>query len=285
MQIIQSVAQMQNLALAWRREGKRVGLVPTMGFLHEGHLSLAQKAKEQNDLVVMSIFVNPIQFGQGEDYEVYPRDLTRDAALAEAEGVDYIFAPQVAEMYPKGYNTFVEVFGLTDTLCGASRPGHFKGVATVVTKLFQIILPTTAYFGQKDGQQVAVIERMVQDLNMPLSIVRVPIKREPDGLAMSSRNVYLAEAERKEAPVLYQSLLFAQQAFQKGEMSAAVLKALVQKSIKKASLAKIEYVELVDASTLLPIEKVEDKAMLALAVFFGSTRLIDNIMLEPEDRK
>lgn len=280
MEIIKSPAQMQQYALTVKRQGKKVGLVPTMGYLHKGHLTLMKEAKKECDLVIASIFVNPIQFGQGEDYEEYPRDLTRDADLAKEAGVDVIFAPRVSEMYPQSYHTFIQIESLTEHLCGASRPGHFRGVATVVAKLFNITQPDFAYFGQKDAQQVIVIERMVEDLNMPLKIVRVPIVREVDGLAMSSRNVYLNSEERRQALVLFVSLKAAKSLVEQGERDAAALKEKIKGSIFKAPLANIDYVEIVDGKTVQPVEKLSGEVLIALAVKFGKTRLIDNIILE-----
>jgi pantoate--beta-alanine ligase len=280
MDIINNPEEMQNHAIRWKRKGKKVGLVPTMGYLHQGHLALMQEAGKNCDLVIASIFVNPMQFGQGEDYEVYPRDLTRDAQLAESVGVDVIFAPSTADMYPKNYHTFIDIELLTDHLCGLSRPGHFKGVATVVTKLFNIIQPDIAYFGQKDAQQVIVIKRMAADLNMPVEVVCVPTVREEDGLAMSSRNVYLNEKERQQAPVLYRSLKEAQVLVEQGERNALIIKNRIKEIIFQASLACIDYVEIVDGITVQPVDRLEGKILIALAVRFGQTRLIDNILLE-----
>ncbi|MGI6711983.1 MAG: pantoate--beta-alanine ligase [Bacillota bacterium] len=280
MDIINNPEEMQNHAIRWKRKCKRVGLVPTMGYLHQGHLALMQEARKNCDLVIVSIFVNPMQFGQGEDYEVYPRDLAKDAQLAESVGVDVIFAPSTADMYPKNYHTFVDIELLTDHLCGLSRPGHFKGVATVVTKLFNITQPDIAYFGQKDAQQVIVIKRMVADLNMPVDVVCVPTVREEDGLAMSSRNVYLNEEERQQAPVLYRSLKEAQALVEQGERNALIIKNRIKEIISQASLACIDYVEIVDEITVQPVDKLEGKILIALAVRFGQTRLIDNILLE-----
>jgi len=263
-----------------KRQGKEIALVPTMGYLHEGHLSLIKAARKECDVVITSIFVNPMQFGEGEDYQEYPRDLSRDSALAEKAGADIIFAPPVSQMYPKGYHTFVNVEYLTEHLCGSSRPGHFKGVATVVLKLFHIVQPDRAYFGQKDAQQVTVIEQMVKDLNVPVKIVRVPIVREQDGLAMSSRNVYLNEKERKQAPILFQSLKKAEQLVLQGEKNAQQIKKYISEHISQAPLAQIDYVEIVDGSTIQPIETLAGKVLIALAVRFGKTRLIDNIILE-----
>ncbi len=280
MEIISCAAEMMVFGAKWRKEDKTVGLVPTMGFLHEGHLSLAKAARSANEILVMSIFVNPIQFGEGEDYEVYPRDLARDAKLAETVGVDYIFNPTPADMYGDDFQTTVKVAKLTEGLCGASRPVHFQGVTTVVNKLFNIVQPANAYFGQKDAQQVAVIEKMVQDLNMPVNIVRVPIVREADGLALSSRNIYLSAEERKQALVLSQSTVLAAKLFEAGERDADTIKKAVIEHIKTSALAEIEYVEIVNAKTIQPQTKLTGLAMLAMAVRFGKTRLIDNVILQ-----
>ncbi len=282
MKTIETVAEMVQLAKAWRKDGKRVGLVPTMGYLHQGHLSLVAAARLDSDIVVMSIFVNPTQFGPNEDYAAYPRDLEHDQALAEGAGVDYLFAPQPGDMYPKGYSTFVNVEGVTDYLCGAKRPGHFRGVATVVSKLFHIVQPEKAYFGQKDGQQVAVLRRMVADLNMPVEIIARPIVREADGVALSSRNVYLSAEQRQQAVVLSQGLAKARDLFIQGERDGEALKQVVTDTIQSASLAKIDYVQLVDNLTMAPVDRIAGEAMLAVAVYFGETRLIDNVLLAIE---
>lgn len=274
---------MQELARQWRREGKRIGFVPTMGYLHEGHLTLMRRAREENDIVVASIFVNPLQFGVGEDYEEYPRDLDRDAPLAEGAGVDYLFVPSVKEMYPRGYQTFVEVTEVTRGLCGASRPGHFRGVTTVVLKLFNLVKPDRAYFGWKDAQQVQVIRRMVTDLNLDIEIIPVPIVREADGLALSSRNVYLSPPEREAALVLSRSLERARDRVAAGERRPEAIKAEVRAMIEAEPLARIDYVELVDLPDLNPMEELRGQALLALAVRIGKTRLIDNTILEVED--
>lgn len=281
MEIIKNPGEMQDYTLKMIKDGKTVGLVPTMGYLHDGHLELMRTARKECDLVVASIFVNPIQFGVGEDYEEYPRNLERDASAAEGTGVDVIFAPSTLAMYPKGYHTFVEVEHLTDHLCGASRPGHFRGVTTVVTKLFNIVQPQTAYFGQKDAQQVTVVERMVEDLNLPVKIVRVPTVREKDGLAMSSRNKYLNDEERKEAPVLYQSLCAARELVEKGERNAVIVKKFIEDyTLTRAPLSRIDYVEIMDGSMIQPVSDLNGKVLVALAVKFGTTRLIDNMLLE-----
>ncbi len=280
MKMIKTVKEMYDYTGHAKKKGQKVGLVPTMGYLHEGHLSLIRAAKKDCDLIVTSIFVNPIQFGIGEDYEDYPRDLTRDAALAQEAGAGLIFAPSVGEMYPAGYRTFVHVEGLTDYLCGTSRPGHFRGVTTVVMKLFHIVQPHLAYFGQKDAQQVTVIERMVEDLNIPVRIVRVPIVREKDGLALSSRNLYLNHEERQQAPVLYRALREAETLVEKGERKVSIVKDHMKDMISRAPLASIDYVEIVDGKTMEPVEVIKGKILIALAVKFGKTRLIDNVLLE-----
>ncbi len=279
MELIKSVAEVAELGRKWRAENKRVGLVPTMGYLHEGHLELAKQAVAENDLTVISIFVNPIQFGANEDLDVYPRDLEGDLAKAESVGVKYAFSPEAADMYPTGFATTMDVAGVTQTLCGASRKGHFQGVCVVLSKLFNLVQPYRAYFGQKDGQQLAVVRKLAQDLNMPVEICGVPIVREADGLAKSSRNVYLDEECRKQALVLSQSLQVAKRLYDEGERDAGLIKAAVQAHIETAPLAQIEYVELVDAVTMQPVLKPEKPAMLALAVRFKTTRLIDNIIL------
>lgn len=282
MKIIKSIQEIKNIITDEKSKGKSIGFVPTMGYLHDGHLSLMKRAKEENDVVVISIFVNPIQFGQGEDYEVYPRDIERDSKLAESVGVDYIFAPEVKEMYPEGYNTFVEVLGVTDKLCGASRPGHFKGVTTVVTKLFNIVTPDKAYFGQKDAQQVYVIKQMVRDLNMNVKIISCPIVREHDGLALSSRNTYLLEEERKQALVLSKSLFWAKDMINKGERNAKTLIEGIKSMINEMPLADIDYVEIIDYDTFKEVEELKGNILIALAVKIGKTRLIDNILVEVE---
>ncbi|KPU27176.1 pantoate--beta-alanine ligase [Caloranaerobacter sp. TR13] len=282
MDIIKSIDQMKNIIADEKAKGKSIGFVPTMGYLHDGHLSLMKRAKEENDVVVVSIFVNPIQFGQGEDYEVYPRDIERDSKLAESVGVDYIFAPEVKEMYPEGYNTFVEVLGVTDKLCGASRPGHFRGVTTIVMKLFNVVTPDKAYFGQKDAQQVYVIKQMVRDLNMDVKIISCPIVREHDGLALSSRNTYLSEEERKQALVLSKSLFWAQNMINKGERNAKTLIEGIKSMINEMPLADIDYVEIIDYDTFREVEKLKGNILIALAVKIGKTRLIDNILVEVE---
>ena len=283
MQVITKIGQLKQIVHTAKREGKTVGLVPTMGYLHEGHLTLMRRARQEQGLVIATLFVNPLQFGPQEDYADYPRDLERDCKLAESTGIDVLFAPSVDEMYPAGNGkilSFVDVEKITATLCGASRPGHFRGVATVVTKLFNIAEADVAYFGQKDAQQVAVIRRMTEDLNMNVKIVAVPIVREPDGLAMSSRNKYRAPAQRQAALVLSRSLERAASLLAAGERDSALILAAVRELIDQQPLAEIDYVSLVDPLSLAAIERVEQQALLALAVKFGKTRLIDNMLWE-----
>lgn len=258
-----------------------IGFVPTMGYLHEGHLSLIKKAREDNDLVVVSIFVNPTQFGKNEDLDSYPKDIDRDFKLAVDSGADIVFNPEVEEIYTKNSCTFVNVEGdLTKKLCGLSRPTHFKGVTTIVAKLFNIIKPTNAYFGEKDAQQVAIIEKMVEDLNFDINIISCPLVREDDGLALSSRNVYLSKEEREQALILSESLFKAKELYLNGEKDAKRLKEFIENKINSKNLARIDYVEILDAKTLEEIDVIKTKTIIALAVKFGKTRLIDNIYLE-----
>ena len=256
-----------------------VGLVPTMGYLHEGHLSLVRRAKEESDHVVVSIFVNPTQFGPKEDLSKYPRDLDRDLSLLESLGVDLVWAPTQQIMYPQGYQTWVEVEAITRPLEGSMRPGHFKGVTTIVAKLFTVVQPHKAYFGQKDAQQAAVIRQMTRDLNFPIEIVICPIVREPDGLAMSSRNVYLDPAQRKAATVLYRSLHAAKNAYENGERDAEELRQIMKDVLASEPLAQMQYVSCADYDTLEELETVTGKTLLSMAVFMGKTRLIDNFVL------
>ena len=259
--------------------GGRVGLVPTMGYLHEGHLSLVRRAREECDHVVVSIFVNPTQFGPREDLSKYPRDLDRDLSLLEPLGVDLVWMPTAEMMYPPGYQTWVEVEGITQPLEGSMRPGHFRGVTTVVAKLFNAVQPHKAYFGQKDAQQAAVIRQMTRDLNFPLEIVVCPIVREPDGLAMSSRNVYLDPEQRKAATVLSRSLRAAKEAYEKGERDAEKIRGKMKEVLAGEPLADVQYVSCADYDTLEELETVTGKALLSMAVFMGKTRLIDNVVL------
>ncbi|PAB61118.1 pantoate--beta-alanine ligase [Anaeromicrobium sediminis] len=264
-----------------KAKGNSIGLVPTMGFLHEGHLSLIRSAKKENDIVVVSIFVNPTQFNKKDDLDSYPRDLNRDSKLVEAEDADILFIPSVEEMYPNGYSTYLEVEGLiTKQLCGKSREGHFKGVTTIVSKLFNMVTPHRAYFGQKDAQQVAVIEKMVRDMNMDIEIVPCPIVREADGLALSSRNALLKENERKEAIILSKSLFAAEKMIIDGERLASKIKSFITENIKTVKDAEIDYVEVVNGKTLENIHIVEGDVLIAVAVKMGKPRLIDNIRLE-----
>ena len=280
MKIFRTVKEMQEFALRLKQEGRRIGLVPTMGALHEGHLTLMRAAKEATDFVIASVFVNPTQFGPNEDFDAYPRRFEEDCRKLESVGVDAVFHPQAADMYPQGFCTYVNVDGdITHKLCGAQRPIHFRGVATVVTKLFNITQADEAFFGQKDAQQVVVVCRFVQDLNLPVHINMVPIVRAESGLARSSRNVYLSPEEKTAALVLSRSLRLAKDAYEKGERNAAVLKALVTKEIAGEPLAAIDYVDLFSFPALEAIETVDEKSLLALAVRIGKTRLIDNIIL------
>lgn len=280
MKIFRTVKEMQEFALRLKQEGRRIGLVPTMGALHEGHLTLMRAAKEATDFVIASVFVNPTQFGPNEDFDAYPRRFEEDCRKLESVGVDAVFHPQAADMYPQGFCTYVNVDGdITHKLCGAQRPIHFRGVATVVTKLFNITQADEAFFGQKDAQQVVVVCRFVQDLNLPVHINMVPIVREESGLARSSRNVYLSPEEKTAALVLSRSLRLVKDAYEKGERNAAVLKALVTKEIAGEPLAAIDYVDLFSFPALEAIETVDEKSLLALAVRIGKTRLIDNIIL------
>ena len=280
MQILHTLDEMHKLVSAARRGGKSIGLVPTMGFFHAGHLSLMQQARKDNDLVVVSVFVNPTQFGPSEDFKTYPRDMDHDARLAESVGVDVIFNPSPEEMYPEGYSTYVEVERFSKGLCGASRPGHFRGVATVCLKLMNITGPDRAYFGMKDYQQLRVVQRMAADLNLCVQIVPMPIFREPDGLAMSSRNTYLNPAERRAALILKKALEYAQRLIDEGITSADELRIRVVEFVSTEPLAQIDYVEVVDPDTLDCIKTLDHNAVLALAVKIGNTRLIDNTILK-----
>ncbi|SFL77318.1 pantoate--beta-alanine ligase [Pelosinus propionicus] len=280
MRIIETIEEMKIFIKQAKAKGLSVGLVPTMGSLHEGHLTLMRQAKKQSDIVVVSIFVNPTQFGPNEDYAKYPRDLSGDSVQAGTAGVDVIFHPQAQEMYPKGYSSFIEIDGITQKLCGLSRPGHFRGVATVVTKLFNIIQPDIAFFGQKDAQQVLVLKRMVSDLNINVVIEIVPIVREKDGLAMSSRNAFLSAEERSAALVLFRSLQLAKQLVARGDVKVEDIRQQVVANIQLEEMAQIDYVEIYSYPLLETMDKMIGKALLALAVRIGKTRLIDNIILE-----
>jgi len=280
--VIENIEEMQSASLNSGREGRSVALVPTMGYLHAGHASLMTAGRRRADLLVASIFVNPAQFGVGEDFEKYPRDMERDLRLAEAAGVDIVFAPAAADMYPVGYQTYVDVERLALPLCGASRPGHFRGVTTVVCKLFGIVQPRLALFGRKDYQQLAVIRQMTADLNLPVEIVGMPIVREADGLAMSSRNAYLSAAERKSALCLNRGLAAARTAFARGERAAAVLVSVINAVIAAEEAAVVDYIELRDHLTLEPVSRADGSTLAAVAVRIGKTRLIDNCILGEE---
>lgn len=279
MKIVSTIEEVRAQVREWKKEGKTVGFVPTMGYLHEGHASLMDAARE-NDKVVVSIFVNPMQFGPNEDLASYPRDLEHDAKVCEAHGVDLIFHPTPEEMYGDNFYSYVDMDVLTKELCGLSRPVHFRGVCTVVAKLFNIVTPDKAYFGQKDAQQLAVIKRMVKDLNMPLTIVGCPIIREEDGLAKSSRNTYLSPEERKAALVLSRSIFLGKKMVEQGEKDCKKIKEAMTAEIEKEPLAKIDYVKIVDLSTMQQVETTEHGVLAAIAVYIGKTRLIDNFMTE-----
>lgn len=280
MNISGSISEVRQIVKEWRKEGLTVGLVPTMGYLHEGHKSLIDKALKENDRVVVSVFVNPIQFGPTEDLASYPRDLERDAKLCEEVGANLIFHPEKEEMYFDDFSSFVEVQGVSKGLCGKSRPIHFRGVCTVVTKLFNIVKPDRAYFGQKDAQQLAVVKRMVRDLNMDIEIIGCPIIREEDGLAKSSRNTYLSPEERKAAVILSKSLKLGKEAIEAGERNSKKIIDIITNNINTEKLAKIDYVEIVDPLSIENIDKIENSALVAMAVYIGKTRLIDNFIYE-----
>jgi pantoate--beta-alanine ligase len=280
--IVEEPHAMQAWALQERRAGRSVGFVPTMGALHNGHLSLVRRCRAENERCVVSIFVNPTQFAPDEDFERYPRDVERDKALLENEGADVLFLPAALAMYPAGFSTSVEETVVSKPLCGASRPGHFRGVATVVLKLLNLVQPTRAYFGQKDAQQARVIQQMVRDLAVPVEIVVLPTVREPDGLAMSSRNAYLTPDERRDAVVLFEGLEWARKAVDTGERSADTLVCGIRRRITAKSTARIDYVSIVDFETLQEIQRLSGTVLIAVAVFFGATRLIDNVLVHVE---
>ena len=280
MQIIKRVGVLRSLINREKEKKKRIGFVPTMGALHEGHLSLIRGSKKENGLTILSIFVNPIQFGPKEDFKSYPRDQKKDIFLAKKGNVDIIFYPSIMEMYPSGYKTYIEVEDLSWTLCGRSRPGHFRGVTTIVAKLLNILSPDVIYLGQKDAQQCAIIERMVRDLNFPTKVKIMPTIRESDGLALSSRNQYLSAQQRKEAAILYQSLLLAKEKISKGVRSSSQIISLITKNIKRRTSGRIDYVECVDGSTLMPLKILRGKIIIALAVLFEKARLIDNVTVK-----
>ena len=278
MQIINDIKDLKNIIKKWKNQGLSIGYVPTMGYLHEGHLSLIKKASK-NDKIIVSIFVNPMQFGVNEDLATYPRDLERDAKLCKNEGVAVLFTPSVEQMYPKDFSSYVDMNSLTNKLCGAKREGHFRGVCTILMKFFHLITPDVAYFGQKDAQQCAVVKHMVEDLNLDLEIEICPIVREKDGLAKSSRNVYLNEAERKAALVLSRAIFLGENLIQKGERESKIILQAMREELQKESLARIDYIELVNPKTMQNLERIEDSALGALAVYIGKTRLIDNFLL------
>lgn len=280
MKIVNKVRQMQVLSDKFKKEGKKIAFVPTMGYFHKGHLSLMERGRKLADILVISIFVNPIQFGPGEDFREYPRDLERDLSLAEGVGVDVVFIPEAEEMYPPDYQTYLEVTGLTQHLCGLSRPSHFRGVTTVVAKLFNIVKPDIALFGLKDYQQYIVIKRMVRDLNYDIEIVGCPIIREEDGLAMSSRNTYLTLEQRKSALCLYQGIKLAERLVREGQRDAKIIVKEVIDYIESKPYTQIDYVKICHPETLDDLEYLNDKALLALAVRVGKARLIDNTILE-----
>lgn len=280
MEIAETIADTRKFITAARKQGKTIGFVPTMGALHVGHISLIKSARDKTDFVVVSIFVNPTQFGPNEDFDKYPRPIEDDLRICREQGVDLVFAPQVNEMYPAQNITWVNVEQLTESLCSKSRPGHFRGVATVCAKLFNIILPDIAFFGQKDAQQCAVIKRMVADLNMPLKIQICDTVREDDGLAVSSRNKYLNDAQRKAAPLIYKSLLLAKNLIQSGIFESEKIISQMKKNLSQSELLKPEYVEIVNTETLKTLELVNGRVLVAVAVCCGSTRLIDNILVD-----
>lgn len=281
MQVIRRISRIKKQIQLWKKQNYQIGFVPTMGALHQGHLSLINQATKENDKVVVSIFVNPLQFGPREDFKQYPRPFREDVNLCQKAGVDVVFYPTIKEMYPEGFKTFVDMHDLPEVLCGRSRPGHFRGVMTVVIKLFNIIEPHIAYFGQKDYQQALIIKQMVKDLNIPIDIKLLPIVREKDGLAMSSRNKYLSEKERKEAVCLYESLVKAQELIRKGENSPAKIIMAMRQIIKTRKSARIDYIVIVDPLTLKNLTRLKpgQPVLIALAVYIGKTRLIDNFIL------
>ncbi len=282
MKLVKTIEEMRAFRKATRAGGKRLGLVPTMGALHEGHLSLVRAAREKSDIVAVSIFVNPTQFGPNEDFAKYPRNLDSDCAMLERERVDIVFVPSVEDMYPAGAVTWVTVEGMSDRLCGRSRTGHFRGVTTVVSKLFHILEPDAAFFGQKDAAQVAIIRRMVRDLNMPVSIEVCPIIRESDGLALSSRNAYLNPEERKSALVLYRSLQHALELFDRGERESAKLISAGKQEFAKEPAARLDYFEILDPDSLESTPVIAKRALIAVAAFIENTRLIDNAVVDPK---
>ncbi len=278
--LVKKIDEVRNIINQWKKEGYSVGYVPTMGALHQGHASLIEKAACENDKVIVSVFVNPTQFGPNEDYSTYPRNIEKDLETAAQAGADIVFNPEAGEMYYTNKSTTVTVGGLTDKLCGAKRPGHFDGVCLVVAKFFNIILPDNAYFGQKDAQQVAVIKRMVRDLNFNITIKVCEIVREEDGLAKSSRNSYLSDEERNAAVILYKSLMLGKTELENGLRNAESIKNIIKNRIETEKLSKIDYVEIVDAETLEQVSEIKSSVLIMLAVYIGKTRLIDNLLFE-----
>ena len=278
MEIITTIENIRSIVNHWKDKGYSIGFVPTMGYLHDGHAALIDQARKDNDKVIVSIFVNPTQFGENEDLSSYPRDINRDKSLCEAHKADIIFSPTSDEMY-HDRKAFVNIVELSDTLCGISRPIHFKGVCTVVTKLFNIIQPTNAYFGEKDAQQLAIIRKMVYDLNFPVNIIGVPIVRESDGLAKSSRNTYLSKEERKAATILYKAIQMGKQTIKHGASADSIINTMTE-IINTEPLAKIDYVSVVDANTMQPVHEITSPVLVAMAVYIGSTRLIDNFSFD-----
>lgn len=281
MKMVKTIQEMKEMALSHRAGGASIGLVPTMGYFHEGHLSLMQAARSENDIMVVSLFVNPIQFRPGEDLDRYPKDLNRDVELALDADVDILFLPKSSEIYPKGFCTRISVQGLSDRLCGESRPGHFQGVSTIVAKLFHIVQPNRAYFGLKDFQQTAVIRRMVEDLNFDMDIITLPTVRDKDGLAMSSRNSYLSAEERTSARSLKESLDLAVRQITEGERSADRIRTIIRERIAREKLACIDYVSVSNPESLQEVSVLKGEVLVALAVFVGRTRLIDNVLVRP----
>ena len=280
MKVLKTISEVRNVVKEWRKEGLSIGFVPTMGYLHEGHKSLIVRASKENDKVIVSDFVNPIQFGPKEDLATYPRDINRDSELCESAGADYIFNPEPSEMYFDDFCTHVDMDGLTKGLCGKTRPIHFSGVCTVVSKLFNIVTPDRAYFGQKDAQQLAVVKRMVRDLNFGIEIVGCPIIREEDGLAKSSRNTYLSKEERKAATILNKSLKIGRKLIEEGERDSKKVIEAITNNLNTEPLAKIDYVDVVDAISMEEVNKIEKPVLVAIAVYIGKTRLIDNFIYE-----
>lgn len=282
-EVIKSVKIMHQRSATLKRSGERIGFVPTMGALHEGHLSLVDIARNRSEIVVMSVFVNPAQFAEGEDLDKYPRDFDRDLRLAQERGVDILFYPSAADVYPDNFRTEVQVTGLSKVLCGTTRPEHFDGVTTVVAKLFNIVQPDEAYFGQKDAQQAILIQQMVRDLNFPIDIIVGPIVRESDGLALSSRNVYLSREERKQAVSLSAALINAKKTIESGERNSKFITRQIRSVLSEQPDIKIDYVEIVELKSLQPVEKIEGPVLVAIAAFVGTTRLIDNIIIDQNE--